>query len=242
MSSAITQPERAARRTTTSIATTTSKRRLSSQSAPGEHRRAQLEERQRLPRHVLAALDQELGRPRRDPHLDPAPVGGLDDLEQLRLVESPASATISSSSCVVAERGLDGGARRDVADELVVDAAAARPERRAQVRHLLGVADEQHAPADAERAQQRSASPSRRLQRRRLIVIATVDRCGEVEAEGREVLAGADREGERERGHEHDRGDDPARRPRAARAGRRGGCARRRAAGAGSGTASQSVS
>ena len=48
----------------------------------GEDRRAKLEERQALARNVLAPLDQELGRARRDPHLHPSAVRGLGDLEQ----------------------------------------------------------------------------------------------------------------------------------------------------------------
>ena len=53
-----------------------------------EHGRAQLEERDALPGDVLASpLDEELGRRRRDPHLDPAPVRLLDDLHELAVVE-----------------------------------------------------------------------------------------------------------------------------------------------------------
>ena len=76
----------------------------------GEDRRPQLEERDRLARHVLAALDQELRRPRRDAHLHAAPVRLLDDLEQLRLAEA-ASATISSSTWSAVKRGEQRRAR-----------------------------------------------------------------------------------------------------------------------------------
>ena len=53
----------------------------------GEDRRAQLEERDALAGHVLAPLHEQLGRPRRQPHLDAGPMRDLDDLEHGLLVE-----------------------------------------------------------------------------------------------------------------------------------------------------------
>jgi hypothetical protein len=47
----------------------------------GQDRRAKLEERRALTRHVLAALHEQLGRVGREPHLDALPVRLLDDLE-----------------------------------------------------------------------------------------------------------------------------------------------------------------
>ena len=52
-----------------------------------QDRRAKLEERRPLARHVLATLNEELGRVGREPHLDPLTVGLLDDLEDRSLVE-----------------------------------------------------------------------------------------------------------------------------------------------------------
>src|SRR6185312_4478115 len=76
--------------------------------------------------------------------------------------------------------------------------------------NLRRLADEQRAAADAERPHQR--------RRQRLVAPAEDadqhrDEEGgdQVEPEGREVLAGADRERKRERGNENDRRDDPAR-------------------------------
>ena len=54
---------------------------------PGQHGRPELEERRALSRHVLAALDEELGRVGREPHLDSLAVRLLDDLEHRPLVE-----------------------------------------------------------------------------------------------------------------------------------------------------------
>ena len=54
---------------------------------PDERGRAQLEQRHALPRDELDPLGQQLGRLRRDPHLDASAVGVGDDLEQLALAE-----------------------------------------------------------------------------------------------------------------------------------------------------------
>ena len=89
----------------------------------GEDRRAQLEQRHALPRDVLAALDQQLGRPRRDPHLHAAAVRRFDDLQQPLL----GQAAVRDEKLVerlAREHRLDVGTGIDLADELVVDAAA----------------------------------------------------------------------------------------------------------------------
>ena len=54
---------------------------------PGEHRRAQLEERHPLAGNVLAALQQQLGRLRCDPHFHAGAMRRLDDLQHGRLFE-----------------------------------------------------------------------------------------------------------------------------------------------------------
>ena len=102
----------------------------------GEDRRPQLEERRALARHVLAALDEELRRVGREPHLHPLPVRLLDHLEHGALVEvglgedqlvgphllehEPRARRASRAA---AKPGT--AVRRDDAHELVVDAAAA---------------------------------------------------------------------------------------------------------------------
>ena len=148
----------------------------------------------------------------------------------------PLSATSSSSSRSRASVAVSSGPGVELADEVVVDAAARGAERLAQPRHLLRVADEQRAPAHAHRAQERAGhglvAPAEEADQHR-----DEDGRRDVEAERREVLAGADRERERERGDEHAPTGRSGRRPRAPRAARRGGCARRRARAAGTGTA-----
>ena len=61
---------------------------MSAKSAPAKVGGRTLEERHRLAGHVLAALDQELGRARCDPHAHAAAVRGVDELEQLLLGEA----------------------------------------------------------------------------------------------------------------------------------------------------------
>ena len=150
-----------------------------------------------------------------------------------RLSSRPASATISSSSCAPGERLLDLRAGIDSPDELVVDAAAARAERLAQVRargsRRRRAARRRRTPTAAhERPGERLVAPAEQADQHR-----DEDRADDVEAEGREVLAGADRERERERGDEEHARHDPAR--ALAQLARRveAGCARRRARAAG---------
>ena len=97
----------------------------------GEDRRAQLEERNALPRHVLAALDQKLRGARRHPHLDAPAVRSLHDLEQPGLVD-PRIGHDQLVERAVRQRFLDPGRTR-LAGELVVDAAATCAERLAQM-------------------------------------------------------------------------------------------------------------
>ena len=82
-------------------------------------------------------------------------MGGLDDLEQERLGD-----LVVGDDQLVEILALERGRARpgpggDVPSELVVDPAAAVAERRAQVVDLVAGADEEHAAADAERAQHR---------------------------------------------------------------------------------------
>ena len=95
-----------------------------------EDRRAQLEERHALPGHVLAALDQQLGRRAARP--SPSRRAGAPRRRSRAAAppSRPASATISSSSGCAREHPLDLAAGLDLVDEHVVDAAAPRAERR----------------------------------------------------------------------------------------------------------------
>ena len=54
---------------------------------PLEDRRAQLEQRHRLPGDELGSVDEDLRRRRRDPHAHPAAMRAIDQLEQLALGE-----------------------------------------------------------------------------------------------------------------------------------------------------------
>ena len=108
----------------------------------GQDRRAQLEERRALAGHVLAPLDEELGRVGREPHLDPRAVRLLDDLEHRPLVEVGFREDhlvrphlIEHERELGARRRAAGSparlVRRDDADELVGEPAARRSERAA---------------------------------------------------------------------------------------------------------------
>ena len=111
------------------------------------------------PGHVLAALDEELGRVGREPHLDPLPVRLLDDLEDGPLVEVGLREDHLVGAHVARARA---GARRatpssrrpgrpvlgDRADELVGEPAAGCGERRPQVEQGFALADEHDPAAD----------------------------------------------------------------------------------------------
>ncbi len=128
---------------------------------------------------------------------------------------------------------------RENADELVVDAAAAEPERAAQRDEPLAVADEHRAPP-------RARDPPD-VRRDHLVAGAEQrdhDRAdherGDVEPEGRVLVAGAERERERDHHDEQQRRDDPPGARRAAPAARTTRRARRRAPSRARGTAASS--
>ena len=109
----------------------------------GEHRRPQLEQRHALAGDVLRPLPQQLGGGRRDPHLDAGAVRLLDEVEQLLLAEvDAADDQLVEGLLLQHAREVGDGAEhrqprgrsvgREHADELVVDPAAAEPERAPQ--------------------------------------------------------------------------------------------------------------
>ena len=108
---------------------------------PGERRRPQLEEGKSLAGHVLAPLDEELGGPRSDPHLDAATMRPLDELEQLLLVE-PGVGDDQLVEGVGGKRGDHPRPERNGTSKLVVDPTAARAQHRAEMSDLLGVTHE----------------------------------------------------------------------------------------------------
>ena len=195
----------------------------------GEHGRSELEQRHALARHVLAALEQQLGRLRGDPHLHAGAVRRLDDLEHRasskspslqdhlvgRHARDPASARLSP----------DCGAQR--ADELVREPAAGSS--------AAACSEARLAPSPrAGRADGRAACAAARCER----VVggpqeADHDRAGDErgrdQAGRREVVVRAEPEGERDGGDEDERRGDPAEAARAARAARTARPARRRA-------------
>ena len=103
----------AARRSATSALTTRSNVRLTAQSQPVEDRWAQLEERQPLPRDVLAPLDEELGRLGSELNLDALRGGPARRRRARSARRSRASARISSSgrTCSRTSRQLDDASR-----------------------------------------------------------------------------------------------------------------------------------
>src|SRR5581483_9687716 len=157
----------------------------------------------------------------RDPHLYPAPVRVLDDLEQVAL----AVVRVGDDQLVGRVLGEDGAqaleaaeprqvervARRaaDDADEVVVDPAVNRPERPQQVVEMLPLADDDRTPPDAQPVQDLAADR----------VVARPEHPGQHGAdherrrdqpEGREVVAGAEPEGGDEQRDDDERRDDPA--------------------------------
>ena len=184
-----------------------------------EDGRAQLEERHALAGDVLRALPQQLRGRRRDPHLHARAVRLLDEVEQLVLAEVDA-ADDQLVQGVLLEHAREirdaaehrqagrGAVGREDADELVVDAAAAEPERAAQRDEPLAVADEHRAPP-------RARDPPD-VRRDHLVAGAEQrdhDRAdherGHVEPERRVLVAGAERERERDHHDEQQRRDDP---------------------------------
>ena len=186
-----------------------------------EDRRPELEERNALPGHVLAPpLDQQLGRARGDPDLHTAPVGLLDDLDELPVVE----VGVGHDQLVHVALRQHGRQRREVAqhrqagavgrdrnraDELVVDPAAARAERPPKAREALALADENRAPPDARELEQVAGDD----------VVASAQEAdadrGQDDRRRRkpvrpEAVARAEREDQRDHRDERERGDDPA--------------------------------
>ena len=198
--------------TTISEPTARSKSRLSAQSRAGEHRRPQLEERHALPGDVLGAVDEQLGRPRRDPHPDAAPVRLLDDLEQpllgSRRRRRSARRTVVEHARRAARRARQPGAAR-----------ASRPGTRSRCRRGSSRASRRRC-ARARRSPTsiaRRRTPATRSRFARELLVARSARTRDQrsrqherrreEAEGREVVARC-----RRRTRARARDDDAARR------------------------------
>ena len=188
----------------------------------GEHGRAQLEERHALTGHVLAALDEELGGLGREAHLDPLPVGLLDDLEHRALVERGLGEDHLVRPDALEDRGELGaraepqGARDRCRRATAPTNSYAIPpradgERRPEAREALSLPDEDDAPTDAGRAhdleRDRLVRGAEQADRRSPTMTTEVG----MRPGGREVVAGADPEGEHdERDDDEAREDPPA--------------------------------
>src|SRR5439155_8215245 len=119
-----------------------------------EDRWPELEERHALPGNPFApTLDQELGRPRSDAHLDPAAMRLLDDLDQLAVAEVGVGDDQLVDLARREHRGKRGECPEhrqpravpgvsDHPDEVVVDSAATGAERAPQPSKALGPAGE----------------------------------------------------------------------------------------------------
>ena len=128
----------------------------------GEHGRLQLEERHALAGHVLAALQQQLRRLRRDSHAHAVAVGRLDEVEHRLLVHT----ALTEDDLVrphlfepSLERAVPSG--RERADELVREHPPLRGQHALEQLEMLALADEQHAAPDAQQPLQ--------LERQRLV-------------------------------------------------------------------------
>jgi hypothetical protein len=174
-----------------------------------EDRRAQLEQRHPVSRHVLATLDEQLRCSRRYANLYPVPVRAFRDLQQTLLVVAGVGDD-QLVELVTLQCGFDAGIRLDFVDEVVVDAAAARAEHLAQVQPLIRIAYEHHPAPNAHRAHHRTGEA---LVARAEQADQQCDeqRADDIQAERLEVLAGADRERERECCDEHDARHDAPR-------------------------------
>ena len=114
----------------------------------GQDRRAQLEERNALAGHVLAALHEQLGRPRRQPDLHSGPVRDLDDLEHGLLVEvALVQDHFVRAVPLDPARELIAPARHERADELVGKSSFCRGQHALERGQALALPDEQHAGA-----------------------------------------------------------------------------------------------
>jgi hypothetical protein len=183
-----------------------------------ERRRAQLEQRRPLAGHVVHSVREELGRPRRDPHLHAVRVRLLDQLEQLAVADSVGRDHFVDRPLVEqARHGFEAAEERQPAavareagraHEFVVDPASLRPEPTAKVREPVAVADEQDAAPDAgdrqqvarhglvARAEQRDERRDEHERSRR-------------ERERVEVVVGGERVGDDEHRRERERWEDP---------------------------------
>ncbi len=186
-----------------------------------EDRRSQLEQRQPLTGDVLALVDEELGRGRRELDLHAEAVGPLHDVEDGSLVQVP----LREEQLVGldgADHPLDGGevvreelhapgsrATRDRADDLDRDPATRRVQLPDEVRKGLALAD-QHDPSshpdalhDLERGR-RVRRPERPDRKR------AGDDGGRDQPGGRELVVGAEPEGEHDQRDEDEGADDAA--------------------------------
>ena len=197
-----------------------SKVRLTAQSAPASTGGRSSKSGAPWPGDVLAALDEQLGRLRRQADPDAEAVRGLDDPQRAVLVDvglgedqlvGPNPRQHLVELVEPAEQRQAGRAGvGDRADEVVVDPAAGCAERPVQRRERLALPDEDHAPADAEVMQdiagdRRVGSPEQADHQR--------GRRGRDrdEAGGREVVVRAETEREHEQRDQHQRRDDRAR-------------------------------
>ena len=181
---------------------------------PGEQRWAELEERQPLPRHVLALVDEELGCGRRELHLDAVAVGELHDAEDRLLVE----VGLGEDELVWSLRLEHGGETLerlrppdvgDGVDDVDPDPAAGGAELPLEVGERLALAD-QHQPAahaedahelERDRAVRRPQEPDRERRRH--------DR-RRYQPRRREVVVRPDAEREHDQRDEHERPEHPA--------------------------------
>ncbi len=184
-----------------------------------QNRRAQLEERRALPRHVLAALDEELRRVGCKSHLDPLPVRLLDHLEHRALVEVGLGEDhLVGPHLVEDERELGAGAeeletrhglRRDDADELVGQAAPGSREGAPEAHEAFSRPDEHDTPPDTygphELERDRLVCGAQEPDRHRRDQYRRRDEAG-----GREVVAGPDPECEHDERHDDEARQDPA--------------------------------
>ena len=135
---------------------------------------------------------------------------GLDDLEQPRVVD-PGVGDEQLVEGRAREHRLDARVGVDLADELVVDPAAARAERSRRCSRAAGVADEHDLAPHTGGAKDVSGDQLVARAEERRSATATKIAADDVEPERREVLAGADREDERRARDEEDARDDAAR-------------------------------
>ena len=130
---------------------------------PAQHRRAELEERHALAGHVLALVDEELGRRRGELHPDARAGGraGRRRAPTARRSRPPpararrdARARAAPRAARARRRGPTGPARARSADDVDPDPAPRGAQLALEVGERLALADEQQAPADSDEAHQ----------------------------------------------------------------------------------------